>query len=111
MKLLDLPLAGKVQTVGAVIPERHADTGDGVQVVEATDGLVATWLPERKLPVAHAGETRCRNTVLLAHPHGTAVLGALVAGPDMRRLLLADIPHAQLLVSRGRDHEVSGGVP
>jgi hypothetical protein len=38
----DLPLARKVQTLRAVIPEWHTDTRNGVEDLEATDWL--SWV-------------------------------------------------------------------
>lgn len=108
---VDLPLASEVQAVGTIIPERHAHSGDRVQVVEAANGFVVARLPQRKLAVAHARETGCRNTVVLAHPHSSAVLGAFVARAHVRRLLLTNIPHAQLLVSGCRDQEITSRIP
>lgn len=34
-----------------------------------------------------------------------------MAGPHVRRLLLTNIPYAQLLVARGRHQQVAAGVP
>lgn len=96
---VNLPLAGEVQAVRSVVPEWHAHSGDRVQVVKATDGLVAAGLPERKLTVTHARESGCRDTVMLAHPNSTAVLRSFMARANVRGLLLTNIPHAQLLVS------------
>jgi len=85
-------------------PERHADARDGVERGEAPDGILPAGLPERNLSVAHARETSGGDAVVLAQPDRTAVLGAFVTGVLVHSLFLADIPDAQLLVSRGRDH-------
>lgn len=48
---------------------------------------------------------------MLAHPDGSAVLCAGVAGSLVYGLLLAHIPDANLLVAGGRSEQVAGGVP
>ncbi len=91
------PYASQVQAVGAVIyrnksecsssrpprsrhtPEGHAHARDGIQHGEAANGVLAAGLPEAVLAVAHAREAR-RLAMLCSPIHGTAVLGALVAG-------------------------------
>lgn len=92
-------------------PEGHADARDGVERVEAANGVFATRLPEGNLSLAHPGEARGRNAVVLAHPHGAAVLGSLMAGVLVHWRLLAHIPDTELLVSRGRDHQGAIGAP
>lgn len=105
------PLSSKVQAVGAFVPEGHADAGDGVNHVEAADGLGVSRLPEGNLALAHLGEARGGEAVVLAHPDGSAVLGAMVTLVLVDGLLLADIPDADLLVARRGDEEVAAGVP
>jgi hypothetical protein len=50
---VSVALSSKVKAVGAVIPERHADTGNGVQHGEAANGLCPAGLPETDLTLAH----------------------------------------------------------
>jgi hypothetical protein len=106
------PLAGQVQAVCAVVPEGHADTGNRVEDLEPADGLTGVaGIPQTELAVTHAGETGGSNAVRLAHPHSAAVLCAGVALDLLCRLLLAHIPHAQLLVSARGDELRSVGAP
>lgn len=107
-----IPLASKEQAVGAVVPEGHADTGDGVENLEAANGLVGVaGVPETKLAVAHLGEARRGNAVGLAHPYRTAVLGTRMAGHLLGGPFLTHVPHAQLLVSARGDEQRSVGAP
>lgn len=95
-----LPLASKVQALCAIVPEGHADARNGVENLEATNGLSGVaGVPQTQLTVTHARESSGCNAVVLAHPDGTAVLRARVASNLHGGLLLADVPHAQLLVS------------
>ena len=95
-----LPLAGKVQALRAIIPEGHADTRNRIENLETTNGLLGVArVPQTQLTVAHARETSGCNAVYLAHPYCTAVLRARVTGNLLSRLLLTNIPNAQLLVS------------
>lgn len=48
---------------------------------------------------------------MLAHPYSSTVLGAFVARASVRRLLLTNIPHAQLLVSGRCDQQITGRIP
>lgn len=48
---------------------------------------------------------------MLSHPNRSAVLGAAVARSFLHRLLLAHIPHADLLVARRRHEHITAGVP
>jgi hypothetical protein len=99
-----LPLASKVQTLRAVVPEGHAHTRDGVEDLETANRLFGVaGIPQTQLTVAHAGETSGGDAVVFAHPHSAAVLGAGVARDLLRGLFLSHIPHAQLLVSAGCD--------
>ena len=107
-----IPFSSKVQALSAVVPEGHADTGDGVEDLEATNGLLGiARVPETELAIAHARETRGGDAVGLAHPHTAAVLCARVAGYLLGRLFLSHIPHAQLLVAARGDQHRSIGAP
>lgn len=107
-----LPLASKVQALCAVVPERHADTRDRVENLETTDRLSGiAGVPQTQLTVTHAGETCGRDAAGLTHPNSTAVLCARVAGNLLGRLLLANIPYAQLLVSAGCNELGTVGAP
>lgn len=106
-----ITLAGKVQTARGVIPERHADTTDRVQVCETADRLVLAGLPESDLAITHAREASGRDTVVLTHPNGARALCALVTRSYVGGLLLTNVPYAQLLVAGGGHQEVSTGVP
>jgi hypothetical protein len=97
--------------VGGLTPERHANAGDGVQRREAPDGVLVTRLPETDLSLAHAREAGCCNTVMLSHPHNTAVFRTLMAWVLVHRLLLTHVPHTELLVSRGSSQESAIGTP
>jgi hypothetical protein len=108
----DLPLAGQVQALSAVVPEGHADTRDGVEDLESANGLAGVArVPQTQLAVAHAGEASRGDAVGLAHPHSATILGARVALDLLGGPLLAHIPHAQLLVSARRDELRSVGAP
>lgn len=108
----DVPLAGEVQALCTVVPEGHADTGDGVEDLEAANGLLGVArVPETELTVAHAREASGRDTVGLTHPHSAAVLGTRMTGNLLGGLLLAYIPYAQLLVAARGDEERSVGAP
>lgn len=48
---------------------------------------------------------------MLAHPHGPAILGASVARVLADGLLLAHVPHPQLLVARRGGEERAARVP
>lgn len=106
-----LPLASKVEAVGTVVPEWHADTRDGIQMGESSNGVAATGLPQSNLSLAHLGETSRGESVVLAQPDCSAVLGTRVARRLMHRLLLTDIPNSNLLVSRRRHKQVTARVP
>ena len=107
-----VPLAGQIQALRALVPEWHADAGDGIEMVESIHRLIRIAnIPEAQLPVAHLAEARRRHAVVLAHPHRAAVLRARVARAHVRGLLLPHVPHAQLLVARCRDHERAVGAP
>lgn len=96
----DLPFAGQVQALSAIVPEGHADTRDGVENLEATNWLGGiARIPQTKLAVTHARKAGCRNAIRLAHPDSATVLCARVARNLLGRLLLSYIPHAQLLIS------------
>jgi hypothetical protein len=106
LEAIDVPLASEVQALCTVVPEGHANTRDGVENLEATDGLFGVArIPETKLTVAHARETSSRDTVGLTHPNSAAVLGTWVTRDFLSRLLLSHIPNAQLLVAARRDEE------
>lgn len=80
--------------------------------MEATNGLLwVARVPEPELTIAHARKARGRNAVRFTHPNSAAVLGAWVTGDFLRRLLLAYIPHAQLLVSARGHEQRTVGVP
>ena len=99
-----VPLAGEVQALCTIVPEWHADTGDGVEDLEAANGLLGVArVPKTKLTVAHAREAGGGNAVGFAHPLCSAILRSWVAGHLLSRLLLAHIPYAQLLVSARGD--------
>jgi hypothetical protein len=101
-----VPLASKVQALCTVVPEGHAYTGDGVEDLEATDGLLGVArIPETKLTVAHTRETSSRDAIGLTHPHSAAVLRTRVTGNLLGGLLLSHIPYAQLLVAARGDEE------
>jgi hypothetical protein len=107
-----LPLASKVQTLRAVVPEGHAHSRNGVEDLETANGLLGVaGIPQTQLTVAHARETGGCDAVMLAHPHGAAVLGSGVAWDFLRSLFLSHIPHAQLLVSAGCDQVCPVGAP
>lgn len=78
---------------------------------EPSDGITAARLPQGNLALAHLGETSRGKAVVLAQPDCSAVLGTCVARVLVHRLLLADIPHSDLLVSRRRDEKVAARVP
>lgn len=94
-------LASEIKAVGSVVPEGHANARNGVERSEAANGLHATRFPESDLPLTHPRKAGSGNAVVLAEPHSAAVFGTLVAGVLVDRLLLPDIPDAELLVSRG----------
>lgn len=106
-----LPFASKVEAVGTVVPEWHADSRDGIQMSESSDGIAAAGLPQSNLSLAHLGETSRGKPVVLAQPDCSAVLGTCMACRLMHRLLLADIPHSDLLVSRRRHKKVAARIP
>lgn len=109
--IVDLPLASQVQAVAAVVPERHADTRNAVQGVEASNGGVVTGFPQSQLTIAHLGETGGSESILLAQPNDSAVLGALVTRVFRCWPLLSGIPHTHLLVSRSGDQHGARGIP
>jgi hypothetical protein len=78
---------------------------------KSSDGLAATRLPKGNLSLAHLGEASRGKSVVLAQPDCSAVLGARVARRLMHRLLLADIPHSDLLISRRRHEKVTARIP
>ena len=109
---VDPPFTSEVQALRAIVPERHADTRNGVEDLKATNRLRRiAWVPKAQLTVAHARESSRGNAVGLSHPNGTAVLGAWVAGNFLRGLLLPHIPHSQLLVPAGGDEQRSVSAP
>jgi hypothetical protein len=86
-------------------PERHANSRDGIQNSEASNRLLRTAdIPQRHLPITHLGESRCRNAIMLAHPHSSTILRAAVAGNLMCRSFLPHIPDPKLLIA-GCCHE------
>jgi hypothetical protein len=106
------PFTRKVQTLRAIIPERHTDTRDGIEDFEAAQGLLrVTRIPQTQLTVAHAGETGGCDAVMLAHPNSAAVLRSGVSRYFLRRLLLSHIPYAQFLVSARGDQVCAVGAP
>lgn len=108
---VSVTLASKVQAVGAIVPERHADAGYRVNHGEAANGLGLAGLPEGYLALAHLGEASGGEAVVLAHPDGPAVLGAGVAGCLVDGLVLAHVPDANLLVARRGDEHAAGRIP
>lgn len=103
---VNLPSSSKVQTLSALIPERHAYTGDRVKGLESVDGLPGSAdIPQSQLTVTHLRETGGCDPVMLTKPDRTAVLGTRVSLCLMRGAFLTHIPNAQLLVSRGRNQE------
>lgn len=92
-------------------PEWHADTRDGVEHAETTDGLFPAGLPQGQLSLAHPRETGSSESVVLSQPDGTAVLGTAVSRRIVNWPLLTDIPHSYPLVARGGDEHISACVP
>lgn len=83
-----LPLASKVQNLGTVIPEGHADTRNGVKDLKSVERLsCGPDIPETQLAVTHLGETGGGDPVVLTHPDSTAVLRAAMALALMHGLL------------------------
>lgn len=109
--MICLPLASKVEAVGTIVPEWHADSRDGIQMSKSSDGVAAAGLPQSNLSLAHLGETSRGKSVVLTQPDCSAVLGTRVARRLMHRLLLTDIPHSDFLVSRRRHKQVAARVP
>ncbi|KAI6772375.1 hypothetical protein HG530_003333 [Fusarium avenaceum] len=89
----------------------HADTRDRVQHGEAANGLCPARLPKSYLPLAHTGETSRRKAVVLSQPDSARVLGTAVTGSLVNGLLLSDIPHSNLLISRGGGEHATASVP
>ena len=76
----DLPLAGQVEDLVSVVPERHAHTRDGVEELEAPNWLIWNFdVPQAQLTVARLGESSGGHAVLLAHPNRSAVLRTKMA--------------------------------
>lgn len=108
----DLPASSQIQHAVAIIPEWHADTGDGVQGLEAVDRLPdRTDIPQSQLAITHLRETSGRDPVALTKPDSTAVLGSRVSGSFMCWALLTNIPNTELLVSRGGNQQGTVGAP
>lgn len=78
---------------------------------ESSNRIAATRFPQGNLALAHLGEARGGEPVVLAQPDSPAVLGSRVAGGLVDRLLLTDVPHSDLLVPRRRDEEATARVP
>lgn len=92
-------------------PEWHADARDGVDHSEPPNWLRIAGLPQSNLPLTHLGKASGRETVVLAHPDGPAVLGARVPGGFVNRLLLTYVPDPDLLVARSRHEHAPAGIP
>lgn len=108
----DLPLASKIKHLGSVIPERHANTANGVENLEAVDGLSGvSHIPETELSITHARETGGGDSVVLAHPDGPAVLCSSVSRYLVGGLLLPHVPEPDLLVAAGGDHHTAVSGP
>lgn len=106
------PSSSQVQAAIALVPEGHADTRNGVQGLEAANGLPgSTDIPQSQLTVTHLGETSSRDPVALTKPNSTAVLGSRVSVRFVGRALLTDIPNAELLVTRGGDQQGAVATP
>jgi hypothetical protein len=94
-----IPLSGKIQTLRSIIPERHADTRNGVKDLETPNRFRwVTGIPQAKLTIAHTGEASRGNAVMFTHPHSPAVLGSWVTSHFLRGLFLSHIPDTELLV-------------
>lgn len=107
-----LPFARQIQNLGAIIPERHANTRDGIENLESANGFVrSTWIPKTKLTIAHTREASGSNAVVFTHPYSTAVLGTWVASNLHNRLFLSGIPYSKFLVAACCDQEGTGCVP
>ena len=107
---VSITLASKVQHLGAIVPEGHADTADGVENGEATDGFFrVAHIPQTKLTVAHAREAGCGDTIMVAHPDCSTVLCAGVTLNFVCRSFLSYIPETDLLVAAsGHKHATIG---
>jgi hypothetical protein len=107
-----LPLSGQIQHFGAVIPEGHTDTRDGVKEGKSVDGFsCGTNIPETELTITHLGETSRRNSVMFTHPDTAAVLGSRMTRTFVGGPLLARIPDAQLLITTGGYKSAAIGAP
>jgi hypothetical protein len=92
-------------------PERHADTRDGIQHGEAANGLRPARLPKSYLSFTHTRETSRREAIMLSQPDSATVLGTTMARGFVNGFLLSDIPHPNLLISRGGNEHAATGIP